>query len=727
MKKHNSCFLLLSFLPFFGIAQEDTLRSVKVLDEVIFKAWQKKDIGRLPDLQNGFLNSGRKNEVIHLGTATTNMALKAGRQLFAKIPGVFVYDMDGSGNQLNIATRGLDPHRSWEYNIRQNGVLTNSDMYGYPASHYSAPMESYEQVELVRGTGALQYGAQFGGMLNFITKKPDSSKLLAFESINTAGSYNLLSTYNAVSGTYKNFSYYAYYYKRHSDGYRDQSGSDAEAQYIQLNYRPAARFYISTELGRSKYRYKIPGQLSDSMFAADPRMATRNRNYFNPDIYIPSIKFRWEINSKTSLHWINSAVLGTRNSVLFDAFANVPDSINRNTGEYKNRQVDIDRFNSKTSELRINHQYNLGGMNMTLASGLVFMWNDLNRRQLGKGSTGSDFDLKLVEPGFGRDMHFKTNNLAFFIENAIQVLPRFTVTPGWRMETGSTKFDGKINYYTAYPIPNTIRHNFHLFGFTSQYELTESNQLYAGISRSYRPVIFKDIVPGSTYEQIDRNLKDASGYNAEAGIRGKLGDYFTYDLSLFRLVYHNRMGTIVAQDPNGQAYTFKTNTGDSRTNGVELFVQYRLPLASNFYAGIFSSTSYMDAVYTKGEIANGAGNSSVKGNKLEAVPNWISRNGLELMYRGWSATLLYSYTSGTYSDALNTRIPSSNGARGYTPEYGIWDLNMSVQANSIFSIRAGINNLMNKSYFTKRPTFYPGPGIWPADGRNIYVTLGVKI
>ncbi|MFX8481484.1 TonB-dependent receptor plug domain-containing protein, partial [Acinetobacter baumannii] len=89
---------------------------------------------------------------------------------------------------LNIATRGLDPHRSWEYNIRQNGILINSDMYGYPASHYSAPMESYEKIELIRGTGSLQYGAQFGGMINYISKKPDTSKTFTFENINTAGS-----------------------------------------------------------------------------------------------------------------------------------------------------------------------------------------------------------------------------------------------------------------------------------------------------------------------------------------------------------------------------------------------------------------------------------------------------------------------------------------------------------------------------------------------------------
>ena len=60
--------------------------------------------------------------------------------------------MDGSGNQINISTRGLDPHRGWEFNIRKDGVVTNSDMYGYPASHYSMPMEAIQNIELVRGT-----------------------------------------------------------------------------------------------------------------------------------------------------------------------------------------------------------------------------------------------------------------------------------------------------------------------------------------------------------------------------------------------------------------------------------------------------------------------------------------------------------------------------------------------------------------------------------------------
>ena len=107
------------------------------------------------------------------------------------MPGVFVYDMDGSGNQINIATRGLDPHRGWEFNNRKDGIITNSDMYGYPASHYSMPFESIDRIELVRGTGSLQYGAQFGGMLNYVSKQGDTTKPFSFESINTVGSYNL--------------------------------------------------------------------------------------------------------------------------------------------------------------------------------------------------------------------------------------------------------------------------------------------------------------------------------------------------------------------------------------------------------------------------------------------------------------------------------------------------------------------------------------------------------
>lgn len=707
-------------------AQKDTTKP-KELKEVTIKAWMRRDINRLPDEQNGFLNSGKKSEVVTIGATNANIAIKTGRQLFAKIPGVFVYDMDGSGNQLNISTRGLDPHRSWEFNIRQNGVLINSDMYGYPASHYSAPMESYEKIELIRGTGSLQYGAQFGGMINYVSKKPDTSKAFTFESYNTAGSFGLLSTYNAISGTNKKFSYYAYYYRRHSSGYRKNSQSDADAQFVQLQYQFNEKILLKAEFGRSKYLYQIPGPLNDSMFYTDPTTSTRSRNYFSPDIYVPSLALNWKISNKTKAIITTSGIFGNRSSVQFDAFANVQDAIDPATVNYKNRQVDIDRFNSRTLEFRLLHDYSIGKVKSKLSVGTVYMNNDLHRQQLGKGTTGTDYDLTLVEPGFGRDIHFKTGNIALFAENLFQINPRWTISPGIRFETGKSKMNGVIKYYTVNPLPTTIKHDFVLVGVSSQYLLAIENTMYGGISQAYRPVIFKDIVPASTYEQIDKNLKDASGYNAEIGIRGKLLNHLQYDISYFRIIYNNRLGTLVLQNNSGQSYTYKTNIGNSRTNGLEVFVQYKFPLTNNLFAGLFTSTAYMDAKYTTGQVSTGTSNKSISGNKVEAVPKWISRNGLDILYKGFSCTILYSYTSSTFSDALNTVTPPASGAKGFTPAYSIWDFNASLRTNSHFTIRTGINNLFDKQYFTKRPTFYPGPGIWPGDGRNVYVTLGIKL
>lgn len=68
--------------------------------------------------------------------------------MFAKVPGVFVYDMDGTGNQINIATRGLDPHRGWEFNIGRNDALTNSDISGYPANRSIGKVPSYGLIDI---------------------------------------------------------------------------------------------------------------------------------------------------------------------------------------------------------------------------------------------------------------------------------------------------------------------------------------------------------------------------------------------------------------------------------------------------------------------------------------------------------------------------------------------------------------------------------------------------
>ena len=43
-----------------------------------------------------------------------------------------------------------------------------------------------------------------------------------------------------------------------------------------------------------------------------------------------------------------------------------------------------------------------------------------------------------------------------------------------------------------------------------------------------------------------------------------------------------------------------------------------------------------------------------------------------------------------------------------------------------FKFESGINNIFNETYFTRRATGYPGPGIIPSPPRNIYSTIQIK-
>ncbi|KAA0991366.1 TonB-dependent receptor family protein [Dyadobacter aurulentus] len=724
--------LLAASISAFGQNEKKHFDKVLDLNEVTIE--QRKNTihtERLPDVHNTYITAGKKSEVVQLEGVNGNIAEKTGRHIFAKIPGVFVYDMDGSGNQINISTRGLDPHRSWEYNIRQNGVITNSDMYGYPASHYSPAMESVQRVELVRGTASLQFGAQFGGMINYVTKAPDTTRAFTFETINSAGSFGLFSSYNAIGGKVGKLTYQAYFQTRHSKGYRKNAKSDAQSQFVSLSYEVTPSLRIKAELGRSKYIYQIPGPLTDAMFEADPRQSTRSRNYFNPDIYIPSIVLDWKISPATQLKFTNSGVYGARNSVMFDAFANVPDTISAITKSYRTRQVDIDNFKSFTSELRLLHQYQFAGINNVVSGGVQYMHNKLRRRQQGKGTTGSDFDLTLTDPTFGRDLYMTTDNIALFIENMIYLTPQWTVSPGFRIESGATDMTGRISYYDPGNLPNTIKHQFPLFGISSQYRISSNSRAYAGFSQAYRPVVFKDIIPASVLERVDKNLKDAYGYNLEAGVSGNVKDVLKYDISVFQLLINHRMGTVSMRDENNNAYLLRTTTGDSRTRGVEAYLEYT-PFKTSSGAlptelSVFTSTSYFDAQYIKGNAIVNNENTSVAGNRVEGVPTWISRNGIQFQYKKLSSTLQYSYVSSNFANPLNTVEPSANGTIGKVPGYGLLDLNATLRLGTAYTLRMGVNNITNKQYFTKRPTMYPGAGIWTSDGRSFQVSVGIKI
>ena len=77
---------------------------------------------------------------------------------------------------------------------------------------------------------------------------------------------------------------------------------------------------------------------------------------------------------------------------------------------------------------------------------------------------------------------------------------------------------------------------------------------------------------------------------------------------------------------------------------------------------------------------------------------------------------------------LEARVPRMESIlrRGLDREAAI-DLNAMVRISNALELRLNLNNLADKQYFTKRPMFYPGPGVWPSEGRNMNMSLAIKL
>lgn len=683
------------------------------------------NVRHMNEVEGTLIYSGKRNDVVVLERTNANTAENIPRQVFSKVPGVYEWDFDGSGNQTSISVRGLNPHRSWEFNVRQNGYNVNSDVFGYPESHYNPATEALSRVELVRGGACLQYGPQFGGMLNYVMKTGPTDKKVDFETRATYGSNNMFNSYNAIGGQIGKLNYYGYINYRNSDGYRTNSAYTFYSGYLGLHYAFSDKLQMGLEYSRMYYVDQQAGGLTDAQFAEDPYQSTRARNFFQPDHNIPALTLDYEISDNTHLSLKSNLILGERNSVMFIAPATVEDTISTTTLEYPARQVDLDKYTSITNELRMLHRYKLGKQTHALSVGLRYSDSRTHRQQRGPGSTGTDFDLSITGP-FGLDLDFVTINYALCAENLFHVTEKFSVTPSIRYEIINTNMEGNIDY-TSVPFDYDKNRKMPLAGLGLQYNFTPDINIYGNFSQAYRPMLYSDLTPSGTYDVIDPDMIDSKGYNSDFGIRGKIQDYLIFDVGIFYLQYGDRIGALGLTDSLGQKYVYKTNIGTSVAKGVETLIEFH-PTAFNDLnrkAGdiaIWLSAAYDNAKYVDAITSADGQEVDVEGNLLENAPEWIIRNGITYNYKFLSTTIQSSYVSEIYSDALNTES-STNGVLGVVPSYFIVDWNATFRFSS-YNIKAGVNNLNNEVYFTRRINGYPGPGILPADGRTFYISVG---
>ena len=707
---------------------------VENLDEIEIIVRNEKifSLQRLNAVEGTSIFEGKKSEVVLVDQSMANLANNNSRQIYSQVAGLNIFQNDDAGLQLNIGGRGLDPNRTSNFNTRQNGYDISADVLGYPESYYTPPSEGLSNIQIVRGAASLQYGTQFGGLVNFVMKEPKKNQREEFIIRNSVGSNNLYTNFTSYIGSKNKFRYYAYFNFKQGDGFRDNSYFNSKNFFIKTIYDINQQTKLSFDLTYFTYLTQQAGGLNDQMFSNNPFQSNRARNWFNVDWLLYNLRFDHEFDTKKSLSISLFGLNAVRNALGFRV--NRVDQVDSNGP----RDLISGDFNNFGLEAKFLNNYNLFNKESIFVLGSK-LYYATNYSKQGPGSDLSDPDFGFYNdnfPAYSNQSNYKypNKNISVFGENIININNELTITPGFRLEYINTQARGQFERIILDAAQNVIQHDtilenrknerlFLLTGVGVSQKLKNDIELYANYSQNYRSVTFADISTVNPAYAIDPEILDENGYTIDLGLRGNYDNLFSFDANIFHLAYNNRIGFVQRLFDDGNVKAYRTNTGDANIYGLESLVDINLKkvfgLDSAYIFNTFLNLSIIDSKYVKSD------EPGVEGKEVEFVPKYNIKYGIKFGYKNFTSYLQYSYLASQFSDSSNSVESNLSGVIGQIPAYDILDLSMNYKLGKI-KLETGVNNILDTLYFTRRATGYPGPGIIPSPPRNYYLTIQYK-
>tara|TARA_B100000780_G_scaffold276619_1_gene245549 strand:+ start:3236 stop:5671 length:2436 start_codon:yes stop_codon:yes gene_type:complete len=708
---------------------------VQNLSEVVIIARKKRifQLRRLKDFEGTSIFAGKKSEVINLNGSMANLASNNSRQIYSQIAGLNIFQNDDAGLQLNIGGRGLDPNRSSNFNTRQNGYDISADVLGYPESYYTPPAEAIDEIQILRGAASLQYGTQFGGLVNFIMKSGNIYKPFEIVNRNTFGSNNLYTNFTSISASKNNLKTYAFINYKKGEGFRSNSEFKSLNLFLKNEYKINNSSKISAEITYLKYIAKQAGGLTDLMFYENPYQSNRSRNWFGVNWLLYNILYNYEFSDSSKISASFFGLNASRNALGFRT--NRVSQIDA----MEERDLIKGEFNNFGFEIRFLNNYKVFNKKAMWVVGSKF-YNSSNTSEQGPGSKGkdADFNMKTEEfpfYNFQSKYEYPNKNLSFFFENIIYINEKTSITPGLRYEYIKTESDGFFKKTNRDAAGNVIfdelinnserrKRNFILLGLGASYKSSDSFEVYFNVSENYRSVTFADISIFNPAYMINPNISDENGSTTDIGIRGTYKKIISYDLSTFLLSYNNRIGFVQRVTSDGNVKSERGNVGDAKILGFESIIDFNiseifLKKNKNNSFNYFINFSFIESEYISSK------EPGVKGKKVEFIPKLNLKTGAKIGFKNFLLGIQYTYLSDQFTDSSNAINSNLSGIIGMIPQYDVFDLSASYSLKE-FKFESGINNLFNKKYFTRRATGYPGPGIIPSSPRTIYFTIQFK-
>ena len=218
-----------------------------------------------------------------MGMQTIKLVNPLGTQeMLEHIPGINGFSDDGIGNsRISIGIRGLNPRRSSRVLILEDGVPIQPALYVYPNMYYNPPAERIDRLEVIKGSGAINFGPQtMGGVINYFTRRPRNDFGGTFKI--TTGENGFASIFSEIGGS-KNEKLkpeLQLLYKK-GDGFRQNNEFEQINATLKINYLPSLNknVYLKSNINYENSNATYTG-LTEWSFENDPKFNPKENDNF---------------------------------------------------------------------------------------------------------------------------------------------------------------------------------------------------------------------------------------------------------------------------------------------------------------------------------------------------------------------------------------------------------------------------------------------------------------
>jgi iron complex outermembrane receptor protein len=471
---------------------------------------------------------------------------------------------------------------------------------------------NYDRIEILKGPASVLYGeGAIGGVINFITKRPDRNNP-GTEALLSYGSHGSYRAAVGKGGALGESGAYRFDYSRNDTKVGSIANNGEKIDHftsgVSFDLSRAVKLDLSFDYLRDNNKVYYGTPLVPASFAAEPtgvvstpdgrvidkRMAGLNYNVSDQDNSSEMFWWRAKVTAELSPDWtlrnelsINKAdrTFLSSESAAFLA----PNLITRDQTLITHDQKSI--FN----RLDFSHAGKIGGLPNRFAIGGEISKSDFDsQRRFSNGSAATNNALRVdaLHPNVGvfnndpalttgagnrTDVTSDTRVVSMFVEDALKVTDAFTLVAGLRRDhitIDRSIRDLNLNTFTSFG----TRYDADAVRLGAVYDLSRQSTVYAQYTDAAAPVSSLFLLsaanaafPLSRGRQVEIGFKQSSAENR-----------FEWTAALYQI----ELGNVLSRDPNNAAVTI--NNGQQSSRGIELSAAWRptrqLTLAGNLAA-----------------------------------------------------------------------------------------------------------------------------------------------